>query len=200
MKKDEHESKTPARKTVGPPKPPRLTLPKPPQGPRYPKPASRSVPKLSARPNQPKPARLTMPKPPSRSPQPTAFTYADEKAAVPPLLEENCVLSISASQALLETRGLILEAEGFRVVPAMDFLQVKAACAEGGFGLAIVDHSIGANVKRAIAATVRQQRPGVEIIELCLVSPEIPDAEYHLISPEPSDLVKKLREIHEHQG
>lgn len=89
----------------------------------------------------------------------------------------------------------MLQAESFEVHTAADFLQVEAACSADIFQLAIVDHTLAPKIKRAIAAVVREKRPGTVILELCQVSSEIPDADYLLIGSEPEALVKMVQRI-----
>ena len=89
----------------------------------------------------------------------------------------------------------MLEAKGFEVHTASDFLQVQSACNEDRFQLAIVDHTLAPKIKRAIAAVIREKRAGTFILELCQVSSEIPDTDYILIGHEPDALVQMVLRI-----
>lgn len=206
-------------------KPPKLSLPKPSQRPSQPKPRSLNAGKLLARPYQPKPAKLAAPRPRSQPPKPPRLDFpkphtSDSLTVIPqaraaasgmsqkpvaPSLPARAhapqatpiktVLWISGYAALLATTKLMLEAEGFDVHTASDFLQVQSACNEDRFQLAIVDHTLASKIKRAIAAVIREKRPGTFILELCQVSSEIPDTDYILIGHEPDALVKMVLRI-----
>lgn len=89
----------------------------------------------------------------------------------------------------------MLEAEGFEVHSASDFLQVEAACRDDKFQLAIVDHTLAPKIKRAIAAVIREKRAGTFILELCQISSEIPDSDYVLIGHDPEALVRMVLRI-----
>ena len=88
-----------------------------------------------------------------------------------------------------------MEAEGFKVLSASDFQQVKAACEEARFQLAVIGHTLMPKIKRAIAAVIRDKTPRTPILELCLVSPEVPDADYVLIGQDPAKLVQMVNKI-----
>ncbi len=105
------------------------------------------------------------------------------------------ILSIDSNQSLLKTHQLMLEVEGHKVVSASNFLEVTAACNQKDIDLIIVGHTIAANVKRAITATIRQNEIAAPILELFLISPEIPDAEYALMESGPEQLIGKIRQI-----
>jgi hypothetical protein len=206
-----------------PPKPPKLSLPKPsppkprslnpgrpPARPYQPKPAKLAAPRPRARLQPPKPPRPDFPKPhtsdsltvipqaragASANPQKPVAPTAPAQAATPQTVPIKTVLWISGYAALLATTKLMLEAEGFEVHAASDFLQVQSACNEDRFQLAIVDHTLAPKIKRAIAAVIREKRPSTYILELCQVSSEIPDTDYILIGHEPDALVKMVLRI-----
>ena len=211
------------------PKPPKMALrrpkvakPKPllvnklPVRPQQPRPARLEV----ARPAPPKPRRMEFPKP-YTSDALSVIPYQPRKAAkatasprqyrpvlppasiakeVPVKIPIKTVLWISGYAALLATTKLMLEAEGFDVHTASDFLQVEAACHADKFQLAIVDHTLAPKIKRAVAAVIREKRKGTYILELCQVSSEIPDADYLLIGHQPQALVQMVLRIKRERG
>lgn len=194
---------------TSPPKPPKLTLPKPlhPKPPRM-KAAKLAAPHPPARPLTPKPPRMEFPKPHTSDslttiprlaqtvmgPEKPAFSH-ELKAVAQAEPAIKTVLWISAYPALLETATLMAQAEGFDVHTASNFKQVEAACHEDRFQLAVVDHTLAPKIKRAIAAIIRDKRRGTFILELCQVSSEIPDADYLLIGSEPAALVATIKRI-----
>jgi len=133
------------------------------------------------RPQPPKPPRVDFPKPHtsdtltvipmarvgvSAKAQKPAAPSAPPQPPAPTIVPIKTVLWISGYAALLATTKLMLEAEGFEVHAASDFLQVQSACNEDRFQLAIVDHTLAPKIKRAIAAVIREKRPSTYILEL----------------------------------
>lgn len=104
------------------------------------------------------------------------------------------ILSISPSQALLTTRKMLLEREGYAVVSCANFREMEAACTDRQFDLAIIGHSLEANTKRALAARIRDLSPGTPILEMCHISPEITDAEF-TTSDNPTEVIRHVRQI-----
>jgi DNA-binding NtrC family response regulator len=104
------------------------------------------------------------------------------------------ILSISPSQALLTTRQMLLEREGYAVVSCANFREMELACTDCRFDLGIIGHSLEANTKRALAARIRDLSPGTPILEMCHISPEITDAEF-ITSDNPTELIRHVREI-----
>jgi CheY-like chemotaxis protein len=104
------------------------------------------------------------------------------------------ILSISPSQALLTTRKMLLEREGYSVVSCANFREMELACVDQTFDLAIIGHSLEANTKRALAARIRDVSPGTPILEMCHISPEISDAEF-TTSDNPTELIRHVRQI-----
>ena len=187
------------------PKPAKLAAPRPPVRPTSPKPPSLNFPKphtsdsLSVIPDQRRPvaspALKAVPTKQRRVETAVASVAAPPPAAATAKVPVKVVLWISSYPALLATTSLMLQAEGFDVHTASDFLQVQSACAEDRFQLAIVDHTLAPKIKRAIAAVIREKRPGTVVLELCQVSSEIPDADYLLIGHDPDALVRMVLRI-----
>lgn len=60
------------------------------------------------------------------------------------------ILSVSYDQALLLTRQLMLEGQGYQVVSALGFKEAERKCKDGGFQLMVLGHSIPFNDKQAL--------------------------------------------------
>jgi hypothetical protein len=84
------------------------------------------------------------------------------------------ILSISLNPAVSATRRMVLEQHGYEVAEAADFLQIKDRCAEARFACAILGTDIEPKMKRAIATVLEQLCPGMPILEIFRISPEIP--------------------------
>ena len=65
------------------------------------------------------------------------------------------ILSVSYDRALLMTRQLMLEAQGYSVVSALGFKEAERQCQEHCFDLLIMGHSIPAADKLALVALFR---------------------------------------------
>ena len=67
-----------------------------------------------------------------------------------------CILSVSYDRALLMTRQLMLEAQGYAVISALGFTEAERQCQEGRFDLLIMGHSIPVTDKRALIERFRE--------------------------------------------
>lgn len=107
------------------------------------------------------------------------------------------ILSISANDALRLTRQLLLENAGYEVLSASSNLrEVRAAARKlGKCDLVIIGHSLVPRVKRSLAEVIRNVQPACPILELCLASPNIQDAEFHLRGAEPEELLSTIHLI-----
>ncbi len=76
------------------------------------------------------------------------------------------VLCIGAQTALMETRRLILERAGHRVVPAMSIPDVQQACSKNDFDVAIIGQAVPAKEKLRILDLVRDACPTTKVLEL----------------------------------
>jgi CheY-like chemotaxis protein len=105
------------------------------------------------------------------------------------------ILSLATDPSLLKLREMILRAAGYEVMSATNLLQVIEAYASGDFDLILIGHTISGNEKRRIAIKLRELGTKGEVLELCLVSPEIPNVDHWLIESEPQQLLDRIREV-----
>jgi DNA-binding response OmpR family regulator len=105
------------------------------------------------------------------------------------------ILSVSDNDALRVTRHMMLQNQGFDVVSAANIRETRNALKEGDFNLVILGVSMDGDLKREIASAARKLCDQARILELCRISPEVPDAEHHLFSPEPAEVVQTVDNI-----
>lgn len=105
------------------------------------------------------------------------------------------ILSISDNDALRITRHMMLENKGFDVVSVANLREMRTALKAGDFNLVILGISIDGSAKREMAGNVRRLCENAQILELCRISPEVPDAEHYLISAEPAEIVHAVGRI-----
>ena len=77
------------------------------------------------------------------------------------------VLCTGIDEAQLQARRLILERAGHRVVSVTNAKTLTSLCEKYSFDVAVIGQSISPNMKRRIAALVRQHCPDAKILELC---------------------------------
>lgn len=105
------------------------------------------------------------------------------------------ILSVSSTEALKITRELLLRESGFLVASATGERDLAHLCRRGTYDLAIIGYVDDNDLKIQLAKTLRQHCPKVPILELCRVSPIIPEVDHVLVSPEPPELITKVRSI-----
>jgi DNA-binding response OmpR family regulator len=108
------------------------------------------------------------------------------------------LLNVSADEVLLDTRGKILEQEGFVVIPAMNIQQVVAACENHAFDAVVLGHSIPPPEKKRVIETVRDScQPGTPVIGLYVRNPEEADGADYVVSSigGPQNLIHLIRTI-----
>lgn len=105
------------------------------------------------------------------------------------------ILSVSNNDALRITRHMMLENKGFDVVSVANLRELRAALKSGDFDLVILGISIDGPAKREMAGNVRRLCEEAQILELCRISPEVPDAEHHLIGAEPAEVDQAIGQI-----
>ena len=76
------------------------------------------------------------------------------------------VLCTGVDPVLMKTRQLILEAAGHTVIPAVDEREVKAACGQHKFDLAVIGQSIAAKMKAHVLGIVQEHCPAARVLEL----------------------------------
>lgn len=105
------------------------------------------------------------------------------------------ILSISDNDALRVTRHMMLQNRRFKVASVANLRETRNALKSGDFDLVILCLSIDGEEKREMANLARKLCDGAKILELCRISPEVPEAEHHLFSPEPQDLDETVGRI-----
>lgn len=105
------------------------------------------------------------------------------------------ILSVSDNDALRITRHMMLANKGFDVVSVANLRELRTALKSGGFDLVILGVSIDGRGKREMAVSVRKLCDEAKILELCRISPEVPDADHHLISAEPAEIDHAVGQI-----
>jgi DNA-binding NarL/FixJ family response regulator len=76
------------------------------------------------------------------------------------------VLCTGTDLALMETRRLILQEAGHKVVTAAKPPEIAAACSKRAFDVAVIGQSISADSKRSDASLIRRHCPSAKILEL----------------------------------
>ena len=105
------------------------------------------------------------------------------------------ILSIAGTDSVRTTRELLLKEQGFMVVSASGLREISHVCRRSKFDLIVVGHAFEENEKLAIAEVLRKDAPGTPILEICRVSPVLPQAQHVLRSPDPEDLVREVKNI-----
>ena len=105
------------------------------------------------------------------------------------------ILSVSDNDALRVTRHMMLQNRKFEVTSAANLRDTRNALKSGDFDLVILCLSVDGDEKREMANMARKLCEHAQILELCRISPEVPDAEHHLFSPEPADLDQSVDRI-----
>jgi PleD family two-component response regulator len=105
------------------------------------------------------------------------------------------ILSLATDSSLLTLRAMILQAAGYEVHSATNLLQVIEAYHSGDFDLILIGHTINEKEKRRIATKLRELGTNGSVLELCLISPEIPNVDYWIIESGPEVLLDKIQEI-----
>src|SRR5437868_3632161 len=109
------------------------------------------------------------------------------------------ILSVGMNVSLLQTRSAILEGAGYEVMPALNLLDIKAACETGrAFDLVIIGYAIPIGGKRQAMFTVRRYCGQTPILELYLDGATPADGEADALlssSGEGEALLAKVSEI-----
>jgi hypothetical protein len=90
---------------------------------------------------------------------------------------------------------MMLQNRSFEVASAANLRETRNALKTRDFDLVILCISIDGAEKREMASMARKMCDGAPILELCRISPEVPEAEHHLYSPEPEDLDQTVGRI-----
>jgi CheY-like chemotaxis protein len=76
------------------------------------------------------------------------------------------VLCTGIDPVLMETRRLILERAGHRVIFATSEKELQKACTEQGCDVAVIGQTLSANIKLRILRLLRQHCPSAAVLEL----------------------------------
>ena len=106
------------------------------------------------------------------------------------------ILSVSYDVALLNSRQLLLESLGCRVISASDFEQTMQHCSlpGGSFDLLVLGHSIPQLEKNAIITAFRSHS-SAPVIALKKVGEEPTSAADWEIEPEPAHLLQVISRV-----
>ena len=90
---------------------------------------------------------------------------------------------------------MLLASRGYDVVSVANLRETRNALKSGDFDLVILGVSIDGSVKREMANITRKLCDRAQILELCRISPEVADADHHLLSAEPEEFDQSIRQI-----
>lgn len=102
------------------------------------------------------------------------------------------ILSVSYDQALLLTRQLMLEGQGYQVVSALGFKEAERKCKDGGFQLMVLGHSIPFNDKQALLEQFREHSAAPVVSLLRTGEAFVDGADYHVSPDDPRALVREI--------
>jgi CheY-like chemotaxis protein len=109
------------------------------------------------------------------------------------------VLCSGVDRAVLETRRLILEKAGHKVVTAMDAPSLVEACEKHPFDVAVIGHTLSPMAKPRVAMLVKEHCPDVKILELYApyAGRTLEDADSWLAVPPaaPEELLERVNEL-----
>src|ERR1051325_930013 len=103
------------------------------------------------------------------------------------------ILSVSYDQALLLTRQMMLEAQGYRVVSALGYKDAEKKCVSGDtYGLLVIGHSIPLEDKTALMDLFRA-KANAPVVSLLRRGEALMDgADYHVSPDDPKALVDEI--------
>jgi hypothetical protein len=109
------------------------------------------------------------------------------------------VLCTGVDSALMETRRLILQQAGHKVITVADGRELADACDKYQFDVAVLGQTISSKVKKAMALFIREQCPSARILELWLPyqGKAVEDADSWLEAPSaaPDELAERVDEL-----
>lgn len=109
------------------------------------------------------------------------------------------ILNVALNEPLLKSRSAILEKAGYEVVPALNLLQIEAACKTyRDFNIVIIGYALPKEERRRVMASVRQRCGPMPILELYPqgTAPVDEQADEQLPSPQDPDvLLAKISEV-----
>ena len=90
---------------------------------------------------------------------------------------------------------MLLENRGFDVVSTANLRETRNALKSADFDLVILGISLDGELKREMAILTRKLCANAQILELCRISPEVPEAEHYLVAAEPEEIDHTVRRI-----
>jgi hypothetical protein len=109
------------------------------------------------------------------------------------------VLCTGINAVLLETRRMILESAGHKVITVTSEPELRSACQNLVFDVAVIGQTVSTRMKRRILLMIREQCPEVKVLEL--YEPHtgrvLDDADSSLLVPAdiPKDLADRVTEL-----
>jgi DNA-binding NtrC family response regulator len=105
------------------------------------------------------------------------------------------ILVLAEDAAVRQTKKLVLEHLGFTVAAVSTVREVEHVTGITTFDLAILGRTVTDPHKCDAAKAIRTRQPNTPLLEICNVSPCVPNADYVLRSPNPEDLAEMVRTI-----
>src|SRR5262245_28577552 len=105
------------------------------------------------------------------------------------------ILSVSYDEALLTTRALLLEREGYTVTSAHGFTAALAECRRGQYDLLIIGHSIPHSDKIALMESFRGTCSAPVLSLTRHGESTLDHAEYHAFPDEPQNFLDTIAGI-----
>ena len=105
------------------------------------------------------------------------------------------ILVLAEDAAVRQTKKLVLEHLGFTVAAVSTVREVDHVTGITTFDLAILGRTVTDPHKQEAAKAIRSRQPNTPVLEICNVSPVVPNADYVLRSPNPEDLAEMVRMI-----
>jgi DNA-binding NtrC family response regulator len=103
------------------------------------------------------------------------------------------ILVLAEDAAVRQTKKLVLEHLGFTVAAVGTVREVDYVAGITTFDLVILGRTVTDPHKREAAKAIRSRQPNTPLLEICNLSPCVPNADYVLRSPNPEDLAEMVR-------
>src|SRR5581483_11445788 len=106
------------------------------------------------------------------------------------------VLCTGTDRQLMQTRAMLLERAGHKVIQVMGERELVEACSRSKFDVAVVGHSVPPFEKARVLRLIRQHCPEAKVLELFVPSQgsKLPDADDWLEGPipHPAELIERV--------
>lgn len=104
------------------------------------------------------------------------------------------ILSVSYDRALLATRKMLLEQQGYDITSALGFTDALEQCQKSHFDLFILGHSIPDNDKLHLIKTFKENCPA-PIVSLERIGEKKIPCDFHASPDDPESFVKVVNSI-----